>query len=514
MQKLILICCFLIIIGRVGFSQGNLQSIQNFEVLSQKVLNHFEFEPKKKMAAQFLLQGMLNQGSVLPIWKDRSNKIIQLNEFQYESFETAVAAFNSFSSKGAIRSLEYVRDIEQIDANFLIKNIEHSFTTWQESPWYKNYTFENFCEYVLPYRNSLEPLEKDLKQKYSSFYKGIFYTASNSADPVDVCTELIKSLAHIQFVDKRRYPQPMLSVDQIRFRGQGNCTDLANMVLLIGRSIGLGITYDYTPYYAASSNSHYWNSVLDRDCNFIPFNGNSDLPYIYNATSKRMGKVLRQTFSAQKNSLPALIPIDYIPTNKLKLANVIDVTNEYVATSSITYVFQQNPAVRVGYITVFNQGEWKPLWWSELDKNSKAVFENMGRNIVYLPGYVKPSMVSGKSNQTLDLEEYPILLQTNGLPRILKPSLNSLFSAKISRFNEEDFGYKDFNSIELENEKFYNLYYWNGDWKFIGRKKCENNGLYFDKLPRNALFRITPDVQDGFERIFTIEPNSNKILWY
>lgn len=514
MKKHILIYSFFLFFQAYSYSQASIKSIQKYNQLSKEVLSHFKSDQKKKAAAEFLLQAMLNQGSAVPYWIDRNKKEVSMNEFQYDSFENAKTAFDMFSVRGGKQQIRYIRDIDQINAKFLIENIEYSFKVWEESPWFASYSFDDFCEYILPYRNSLEPLEKDWKEKYSVIYKSALHTASDTSDPVEVCSELIKSVEHINFIDKRPYPQPMLSIDQIRFRGSGNCTDIANAVLLLGRSLGLAITYDYTPFHAASSNSHYWNTILDKECNFIPFNGNGDLPYTYNATSKRIGKVLRQTFSAQKNALATIVPSEQIPTSKLRKANIKDVTEQYGATSDISYTFKKSIPNNIAYIAVFNKGEWKPLWWSMVDKSHKTVFTKMGRNIVYLPSATRDTLINNEKHAILQPEKYPILVKNNGDQLVLNPDFKKSFNALISRENEDKFGHKDFNTLELEDGTHYNLYYWSGSWKLFERKKSVNNSLSFNNLPKNALFRITPDDQDGFERIFTLDSSTSKIYWY
>lgn len=37
-------------------------------------------------------------------------------------------------------------------AEFLIANIDSAFSRWRLTPWQGRYTFEDFCEWVLPYR--------------------------------------------------------------------------------------------------------------------------------------------------------------------------------------------------------------------------------------------------------------------------------------------------------------------------------------------------------------------------
>ena len=50
------------------------------------------------------------------------------------------------------------KDIEVVDSAFLVEHIEWAFKVWKEQPWGGNVTFDDFCEYILPYRIGDEPL--------------------------------------------------------------------------------------------------------------------------------------------------------------------------------------------------------------------------------------------------------------------------------------------------------------------------------------------------------------------
>ena len=44
-----------------------------------------------------------------------------------------------------------VMDINIIDAEYLAENIDYAFRAW-ELPWAKDLSFEDFCQYLLPYK--------------------------------------------------------------------------------------------------------------------------------------------------------------------------------------------------------------------------------------------------------------------------------------------------------------------------------------------------------------------------
>ena len=50
-------------------------------------------------------------------------------------------------------------DTETITDSFLIENIEMAFDSWKK-PWARNLSFEEFCKYILPYRNGDEALSE------------------------------------------------------------------------------------------------------------------------------------------------------------------------------------------------------------------------------------------------------------------------------------------------------------------------------------------------------------------
>lgn len=50
-------------------------------------------------------------------------------------------------------------DLRQITADYLVANIDDAFEQWYSAPWAKEYTLEEFREWVLPYRTGSERLE-------------------------------------------------------------------------------------------------------------------------------------------------------------------------------------------------------------------------------------------------------------------------------------------------------------------------------------------------------------------
>ncbi len=482
-------------------SEANKKSID-------KVLEHYKDlgDKEKYEAALFLVKNMSSHRSVSFNWIDETGGNICFNETDYDDIESAKEAFNQIKNANkltATKNIEY--DAKFIDHDYLINNIDLAFKVWRENEWSRGYDFKTFCEYILPYRSLIEPMQ-DWRNEYNILYSRLIGGISDKSDPVEVCSRIIKSVEHFDFVLDRYDPTPLLGPLQLLFWREGNCPDLANVCIFAGRSLGVAVTFDFTPFFAASSNKHFWNTVIDKYGEHIPFNGNQVLPYVYNANYRRMGKVFRNTYSIQKNTLPFSLDEKDIPEEFLKSKNIIDVTREYVDVSTIDYSFSRYTPSEIGYLSVFNQGDWKIVDWSKLQGGKESNFKDIGRDIVYLPIIYE--------NQKKYFEPYPILLGKKGMQTILRPHFDKVFTATLTRENEEENKYEDNNPFDLENNKSYTLYVWNKRWQPIDKKEAKNNQITFSNVPENGLFIMAPEKPDFFERIFVIDRGTNKITWY
>ncbi len=478
----------------------------------KKVLQHYEKtgDQQKYDAAVFLIKNITTHASIDCVWVDSRNNLIKFSEFDFSDFQVALSHLNYLRDSLKVRPRKRVRyDARYITAELLIKNIDLAFDAWRQNPWAKNYSFETFCEYILPYRNLFESLE-DWREDYQFLINSSDNTLEYITDPVEACTQIIHNLKDFTFVRRRPDPTPILSPKQMLFRRQGTCLDLANFALLVCRAMGVAATIDYTPHYAASSNRHFWNTVVDAKGNHIPFNSNSvnesdeSLPYIYNANRKRLGKVIRVTYSTEKEALASRIPYSKIPNGFLKKKNIKDVTSEYVPVSNLK-IESSRFNDTIAYVNVFNLGKWRVVGWA-IKNLGKFKFKNLGRDLVYLP--------STYHNKKMRHLKYPFLIDKKGNQKELIPNTKKVFSATLSRENERKTDYIDFNTVEIIEGKRYTLNYWNGGWKTVGTSVASTKGVSFKNIPSNALLRLLSEKPDRFERIFTLDKRTHRILWY
>lgn len=55
-------------------------------------------------------------------------------------------------------SIKRIEDIKTVKSEYLTQHINNAIEMWNGCPWLRSFTFEDFCEYVLPYRIAKEPL--------------------------------------------------------------------------------------------------------------------------------------------------------------------------------------------------------------------------------------------------------------------------------------------------------------------------------------------------------------------
>lgn len=354
---------------------------------------------------------------------------------------------------------------------------------------------------------------EDWRENYRFLVENSLTKVEDLTDPVEVATQIILELQNFSFISNRPDPIPLLSPSKLLFRRQGSCPDLANLALLACRAHGIAVTFEFTPHYAASSNRHFWNTVINTEGNHIPFNGNcvgslEGLPYAYNPSyKKRMAKVFRKTYAIQPNALATIIPVQDIPKGFLQEKNIKDVTHEYGPVGNLEYVLYNtiSDSIQTAYLNVFNTGSWRTIDWAKKEKNN-FVFSNLGVDLVYLPSIYK----DGK----MVFHPFPTLLDKAGKTHILKPDLKNTFDAVLGRQEEFKTDYIENNPLEIEAGKKYQLYYWDKGWQKFGISEATHKGIIFKNLPENALFLLVSKNYTGFERIFILDPQTKRIRWY
>ena len=491
-----------------------------------KVLEHYAAHPGdslKYRAACFLLAGMPAHESRSYYWTDSLNKVITFNEFDYPDFAAAVVEFNKIALRAKPNHVTVKKsDCVSITSEYLIKNIDEAFELKQK-PWARNLTFDQFCEYLLPYRFMDETFTEwrgSFQKEYARFIP-MLQGKSVRQVCVLVCDSLKKGFYNTWVTNPEKVEPAFLSPAQLLFRKQGACEDIANWGGYIFRSFGIATNIDYTPAWATSTGSHYWNVTLDERGNAIPFvMCSADSPNRY-YLHREPSKVLRIIYSINKETISQRIPKAEIPEGFLQFSNYLDVTRDYwkvfdlkvkldsipsteskSANNIATIAFDKaistdNMKIQIAYVAVLNGLAWRPIWWSEITKGGATTFTDLSCGAVYLPMLYQ--------HGTLSPAAVPQLLRKDGSVQVLTPYMTRRRTVSLAQQE----GYLIFRP-----GKRYALYCWQGGWKQLGVKTAvDANPLVFSGVPSNALLLLVPEYSLGKERPFTIDEQGLREWW-
>ena len=512
--RITVILCFLIntilSIGQTSIPQNVEIALskagKNKEELKKVILHYQKLKDNQKLqAAYFLIANMPEHYSEDYIWTDETGKNLNFDELKYPDMENSLKAFSQLKIKTKIRgkTITY-KDVDVVSSGLLIRNIDLAFEVWKK-PWNKNLSFEDFCEYILPYRVCIEPLQ-DWRQTFYNRFSPFISQLKNGGKDYELCNLVNENLktwfVETYGLEKRQEKLPLLGPLNLLHRKQGECPDMVNLTVYAMRSVGVACCMDFAPYWPTSSGGHYWNLTFDQNGKPMMFMGVTHNPGTY-LIDRELAKVFRMTYAKQNNSLAALAKPDEIPEEFLKTPYIKDVTSNYVKTQhvKIQSFIRNLPNIRFAFLSVFNYSDWRITDWAKLEMQSGcncAEFKNIGQGCMYLPVIYHEKRKSPIS--------YPFSISLSGEKWFYKPDTEHKQTISL---HQQD-GYLIYRS-----EKKYTLYFWNNKW--IEQETQTYHGdkpfLIFKNVPANAVFLLRPEYSQGKERIFTIDNNGNRIWW-
>ena len=489
--------------------QAALDSAKTNRTELEKVIRHYKNDSLKLEAAYFLIRNMQDHCYTKAKIVDTSGHNVNFKVLDYANYDVMRSAWDSVEAK--IGSMDFkkdtvIYDLQFISSDYLINTIDLAFEAWKH-PWAKNLTFEEFCEYILPYRSSNEPIE-DWRSQFVDRYNWLEDSMKNINDPIEAATLINREIKSWYKFDPLFYRHPTdLGLSEMFKYKRGRCEDMTNLAIYAMRSQGIPVMSDYTPAWPNTGNNHAWNATLDKDKNVVIFMGGLDDPYVYQLNNKK-AKVYRKTFAKQSQSLAEIAPNYEALPPWLSYAYYKDVTSEYIPTAEVTVDLKEPvpDSVNYAYLAVFNSGEWKAIHWGEIQKQ-KATFLDMGKDIVYWPCYYK--------NEKLQEANKPFLLDSNAKLIYFNPDTNHLTRLSLYSTTKRTI-VKTTDEIEKANFKDsteYILQYWDKKWISIDTLMSQKEKpLVFDSVPQNALFWLVEKDSRKEERIFIF--NGNQIHWY
>ena len=402
----------------------------------QKVMAHYinSGDTIKQKAAQFLLDNMVFHQSVEnPLLDKYYAEIAKINQ-QY-SYPECIEKFDSLYKvlgQPDQKSSTFMNDADGINYNALIENIDAAVDDWMNGLWARHLNFEEFCEYLLPYRvgeERFEPWRDTLRNEYWNNLEGILKSDDLRGQAYSAASRVNDALRKAQFKNKKMLPQidvewPVSALRNIRM---GECYDYAKLATYIMRACGIPVSLDFTPQWPDRAHNHHWNVLHDNTGYSIPFMGFESNPGHPCKQGRKMAKVYRYTFAYQQQSLYAQNKEigDTIP-DILSSPFIRDVSEEYFKGHTIEVKLNHKHLRNAfAYIAIFNNREWVPVDFARISKNHTATFRHLGADIVYMPVYWGSNGSEPAGN--------PFLLQLNGRVKELSPSSQERFSITLGR---------------------------------------------------------------------------------
>ncbi len=315
------------------------------------------------------------------------------------SIDTLISESNEISNKyRSIVKLE--EDIKTISKEYLIWNIDYSFQMWENTPSLAHLNFEDFCEYVLPYKCiEYQPISK-WKEYWANSYRGELDFVSqldcfktNARKAAEAVTYPYK---HLIMGGPRNEEGlniiEILDLETSFSRFYDACLDNAKLGIMTCRSKGIPVAIDYMPNWAYTSGRHYWNNVFStrrRRENYEPFRIK---PGDKHFTDNPICKVYRESYRPNSIILKALRKHTEIPPTLSLFSQ--DVTEEYTRTSTVKMTVP--PEMRNAYVflSVFDNHEWIPVDIAKTGVFGKALFSNVGRGVLYSLTSFQHGMIS------------------------------------------------------------------------------------------------------------------------
>lgn len=133
-----------------------------------------------------------------------------------------------------------IKDVDTVTEDYLRENIDLAFDSWQK-PWARGVNFEDFCHYILPYRNGDESLSRwrrRFKEKYEST---IIDSVSNPTDIREVAEYLIRCIRREVAYGPRtgEFCQELLAPESLERLHWMGCRNGAHYTTLVMRACGV-----------------------------------------------------------------------------------------------------------------------------------------------------------------------------------------------------------------------------------------------------------------------------------
>lgn len=365
----------------------------------EKVLEYYSNDSLKYRAACFLIENMprwyaydgwqLDTLEVL-MRKDREGNLSKDDKMRWNGFD--------------YHTLNKIYDSRIITSEYLIENIDLAFQEWENRPWNRTLSFDDFCDLILPYRIGNERLS-NWRSLYNAYYGNLLDSVYGGNDVLMACKYINDELNRQSYRYSVEWNVPHNRADYLFDTRIGYCREVSDLILYAMRSCGIPVAADFMPYSPDYRYSHEWNVVRDTTGRYIQFGFdglNPDRDKVED-DGRRKGKVYRYCYALQ-NEREILHKHSGWNIGGAEGLYWKDVTSEYFGhNQAVVNVFATGkPLIS---LSVFSTNGWQIIGEGVYKSKGKALFNNIEPSIIYVPA---------SQNNGVKPAGYPFMLDSNG----------------------------------------------------------------------------------------------------
>jgi len=357
----------------------------------EKVLSRYSSNPAdslKYKAAVFLIENMPGyfyyEGKGISDYADYFAAIKPTTSEPKTVLDSLAKTLGRFTLKDQI--IKY--DIETLDSAYLCENIELAFESWRRYPWSRQYGFNDFCEYILPYRIGDETptnWRSAFGDEYSSIIESVDFTS-----PIELAKllrdSIIDRLGTPRFTMTR--PSGYPTVDAITSQNfAGACDDLTQFSISLFRTFGIAAAEDIIPKRGDANVGHSWVAIFDLDGELYNTDFFGEILYVSSTMVNRASlkaKVFRRHFSSNDYEYEIFKTHNVeIPNNLFDFVyRSMDVTKLYANNLmdlrlQREQLYNKMSRPKIVFLCAPSWLEWTPIAWSKFDHDGGVTFKSV-----------------------------------------------------------------------------------------------------------------------------------------
>lgn len=266
-------------------------------------------------------------------------------------------------------------DVQALDGGFVRRVVDHAFALRERSPWARQLSFADFCEYVLPYRViGSYPLVTD-PASVDSLFASIL-RADTAQSPVDVAARYNHYVVWLRRTGGKYPFRTNSGLPELLYWGNHDCVDIAHYGGLALRAAGIPVAVEYNSAYRLFEGRHFMVAVRLADGTWCPFSPEYSTPYAGSGDFSSCLNLYRLHFGQQAdNPFSLRAPGEPLPAG-LDDPCIEDVTACYLPLGRVTLPV---PSVvprsrRLAYLATFRGSEGVlAVTWGRIDSLTRRV---------------------------------------------------------------------------------------------------------------------------------------------